>query len=81
MIDSWMWYDADENSTRSVMLDTAAGHLLWYVEAGCACTDADVVQTIADFIAQGPAVASLPPDILDEMHACLRHASLMTSSH
>jgi hypothetical protein len=81
MIESWMWYDADENSTLSVMLDTQAGHLLWYIEAGCACTTADTIQTIADFIARGPAFASLPDDILDEMQACLRHASLMTSSH
>ncbi len=68
---TWMWRDEYRNSVAGVIVDLDKNVVQWYDEPGCACTDSEAIQTIADFLERGPSALQPPNDVVDEMKTAL----------
>lgn len=64
----FMWAD-DSGGVQGAILDLEAGHVQWFDQPGCACGDAEQVQSLSEFMAQGSVYLSPPPEVADEIRA------------
>lgn len=72
MQETWMWADEASGGVVAVVVDYDEQRIHVFDEPGCACGDSSAVQSLADFVAQGPRHFSPPEDIRQEMLAALR---------
>lgn len=66
---SWMWQDEWSQGVQGAQIDAERGLIYWFDQPGCACDDADEVQTLADFLAKGALRIVPPEDVLAEVRA------------
>lgn len=68
---SWMWYAYD--TVFGLHWDQETGLLYWQEGIGCHCDDADVVQPMTSFLAEGApgVIGTVPADVLAEIEAAL----------
>jgi hypothetical protein len=68
---SWMW-PTDDGDVNGATIDTISQRIHWFDSGlGCACGDSTAEQTYAEFRAKGPAVGTIPDDVLAEIHASI----------
>ncbi len=68
---SWMWPAYD--TVFGLRWEQEAGLLHWQEGIGCYCDDADVVQPVAAFLAEGAPgiIGDIPAEVLAEINAAL----------
>lgn len=63
---SWIW-PSPAGGVHGAYLDTDEQTIQWFDEPGCACSGSDALQTLAQFLSDGPGALSPPDDVLQEM--------------
>lgn len=64
---AWMWQDAYSGGASGARVNLKENEIEWFDSIGCACDDSASVQTIVDFIENGPRFVTPPDDVLAEM--------------
>jgi hypothetical protein len=69
---SWMW-PTDDGDVNGATIDTIKARIHWFDNGiGCACGDSTAEQTYADFRKKGPAIGSIPGDVLAEIQTSIQ---------
>ena len=68
---SWVW-PSPAGGVHGAYLDTDDKTIQWYDEPGCACAGSDALQSLAQFLDDGPGALTPPEDVLREMRNSAR---------
>ncbi|MBC6956288.1 MAG: hypothetical protein DWB44_08925 [Chloroflexi bacterium] len=71
----WMWANED-GGVNGLKVDPDREVLEWFDEIGCACEDADYVQSYAHYHEYGPAFSNIPDDVVEQLERALKHFAL-----
>jgi hypothetical protein len=66
VITSWIW-PSPAGGVHGAHLDTDEQTIQWFDEPGCACAGSDSVQSLTQFLEDGPGALTPPDDVLAEM--------------
>ncbi len=67
---SWIWADQASGGVKGARVERGTGMIDWVDQPGCACGNAVLRQSDADFLARGPAEGA-PADVLAEIRLAL----------